>query len=130
MDNREQRNWDDLFPHKEDLNNNPYHNQQTHSEYKGQGFAIASFVFGMIALLLNCVPFLPLIPASFGMLFAALSYRKGKRVHRMASNGVLTSGFAIASAVFTLVQLLAVLSDPSQVAAYQQQIQEFMQQMP
>ena len=129
MNDREYRNWDDLYPNKEDLNNSPYHNQRTHSEYRGHGFAVASFVCGMSALLFNCIPFVSLIPGAFALLFAALSYRKGRRIHRMASQGIVTASFAIVSALILLVQLLTTPIDETALNAYQQQIQEYIQQM-
>lgn len=129
MDDRDYRNWDDLCPNKEDLNTSPYHNQRTHSEYHRQGFAVASFTCGMVALLLNCIPFVSLIPGAFALLFAALSYRKGRRIHRMASQGIVTASFAIISALILIVQLLTTPIDETALGAYQQQMQEYIQQI-
>ena len=55
MDNKYWKDWDTRSPRKEDSTNNPYYNQPTHSPYKGQSFAIASMIFGMLSFVLNCV---------------------------------------------------------------------------
>lgn len=129
MNDRDFRNWDDLCPRKEDLNNSPYHNQRTHSEYPNQGFAIAAFACGMAALLLNCMPLVSFIPGAFALLFAALAYRKKRPVHRMVSYGIITASFAIISSLIMLVQLLTMPMDAGALNEYQKQLQEYIQQI-
>ena len=128
MDDRRWTNWDDRCPHKEDSTRNPYYNQPTHSPYRGQGFAIASMVFGILSMLLTCLGVVPLILAAFGFLFGSLAYRKGRRTNRLATHGMLASCLGIISAVIMLVQLFTLPIDGTQTS-YSQLWQQYIEQM-
>lgn len=104
MDNKYWKDWDTRSPRKEDSTNNPYYNQPTHSPYKGQSFAIASMIFGMLSFVLNCVVGLPFICAGFSFIFAALAHRKGKRRNPFVFYGISSACFGIGSGIFTLLQ--------------------------
>ena len=75
MDDRRWTDWDARCPHKEDSTRNPYYNQPTHSPYKGQGFAVASMVCGILSMTLTCLAIVPLILGAFRLIFASLAFR-------------------------------------------------------
>ena len=107
MDRNEWQDWDARCPRKEDSTNNPYYNQPTHSPYKGQGFAVACAVCGILSTILMSVIAAPFICAAFSYLFAELSYRKGKRRHHLAIYGLMGSAFGVGSGVFALINLFS-----------------------
>lgn len=130
MDNNRWNDWDARCPRKEDSTRNPYYNQPTHSPYRGEGFAIAAMVFGILSLLLNCLVIVPLICGSFSFLFAALAYRRGRRNSHFITYGMFASCMGIISAIVLLVQTLAASPDILNGQLYRQQIQQHMEQQP
>ena len=128
MDDRRWTDWDARCPHKEDSTRNPYYNQPTHSPYKGQGFAVASMVCGILSMTLTCLAIVPLILGAFSLIFASLAYRKGRRRNNLIFYGLVSSGVGIISAIIMLVQIFAVQPDGTQFGAYQQYLQEYYEQ--
>lgn len=129
MDNRRWTDFDAKCPNKEDSTNNPYYNQPTHSPYRGQGFAIASVVCGILSMMLTCLTIVPIILAAFSLLFGALAFRKGKRLNHLVFYGLLSSGFGIISAVIMMIQVFSMPSDGSQLGTYQEYLQEYYEQI-
>lgn len=79
-------------------------------------FTIASLVLGICSLVTICTGVLPMPLGALGILFAILSYRKGKQLDSMALIGVITSCVGL---VFSLViygiafsMLPSMLQDP------------------
>ena len=130
MDDRRWTDWDSICPHKEDSTNNPYYNQPTHSPYKGQGFAVASMVCGILSMMLTCLGIVPFILGAFSLIFASLAYRKGKRRNNLVFYGLVASGFGIISAIFMLVQIFALQPNGTQMNTYRQYLQEYYEQQP
>ena len=130
MDHRRPSLWDQKYSGRDNSSNNPYHNQPTHSEYKGHGFSIASAVFGILSMLTTCLMVVPFPMAAFSLLFAGLAHRKGKRMHRLATHGIITSCMGIISAVIMLIQLFTYPLDSSQLSTYQNIMQQYMGQIP
>lgn len=128
MDDRRWTDWDSRCPHKEDSTRNPYYNQPTHSPYKGQGFAVASMVCGILSMMLTCLAIVPFILGAFSLLFASLAYRKGKRRNNLVFYGLVSSGFGMISAIIMLVQIFTMQLDGTQIGAYQQYLQEYYEQ--
>ncbi|MDE6675206.1 MAG: DUF4190 domain-containing protein [Acetatifactor sp.] len=54
-------------------------------------FTIASLVLGICSLLTICTAILPLPLGALGIIFAILSYRKGRQMDAMAITGIATS---------------------------------------
>lgn len=50
MDEQQPNKWEQWSMNRQDSSNSPYYNQPTHSPYLGQGFAVASLVFGILAI--------------------------------------------------------------------------------
>ncbi len=105
MDDYRQTDWDRRCPRKEDSTNNPYYNQPTHSPYRHQGFAIASMVCGILAMLSSCTVAGPFLFAAFSILFAVLTGRRGKRISNLVVYGILASLFGMISALTVLLQI-------------------------
>ena len=128
MDDRRWTDWDARCPRKEDSTRNPYYNQPTHSPYRGQGFAVASMVCGILSMTLTCLAIVPFILGAFSLIFASLAYRKGRRRNNLVFYGLVSSGFGIISAIIMLVQIFTVQLDGTQFNAYQQYLQEYYEQ--
>ncbi len=128
MDDRHQIDWDAKCPHKEDSTRNPYYNQPTHSPYRGQSFAIASMVCGILSMMLTCLAIVPIVLAAFSFLFASLAYRKGKRRNHLIFYGIVSSCFGIISAIIMLIQIFTIQPDGTQFDAYQQYLPQYYEQ--
>lgn len=105
-----------------DSTGNPYYNQPTHSPYKYQGFAIASLALGVLSLLTSCLGVLSIPVASLSILFAIMTYRKGRKMNSMAVSGLAISCMGIISGIIVLVRAFTMLPDMLQDPAYRQQM--------
>ena len=72
------------------------------------GFAIASFVIGLVGLLLNfcCIPYLTPILGILSLVFGFVSIRSSKK--GMAIAGILLGGFTIIPSIFVLAGVAAI----------------------
>ncbi len=115
QEEQKKKGWDRW---NSNASNSSYYNQPTHKPYD-QAFSIASLVLGLLSLTLGCCGIsIPL--GSLGILFAMLSYRKGKPMNSNSRFGLYTSVFGcvygIVMIVYTLfVQLPVMLQDPAYV---------------
>lgn len=79
-------------------------------------FTIASLVLGISSLLTVCTAILPLPLGALGIIFAVLSYRKGKQMDTMTVTGIATScvGLFFSLVVFGIAfaMMPAMLRDP------------------
>lgn len=75
-----------------------YH--QTSPVMRRNPFTTASLILGICSLLTICTAILPLPLGALGILFAILSYRKGKSMDYMAVTGIVTSCVGV---LFSLV---------------------------
>lgn len=73
--------------------------RQTSPAMRRNPFTIASMVLGICSLLTTCTAILPLPLGALGILFAVLSYRKGRRMDSMAVTGIATSCLGLAFSV-------------------------------
>ena len=105
-----------------DSTGNPYYNQPTHSPYRYQGFAIASLVLGVLSLLTSCLGVLSIPAAALSILFAIMSYRKGRKMNSMAVSGLAMSCVGVVSGIVVLVRAFTMLPDMMQDPAYRQQM--------
>ncbi len=80
------------------------------------GFSIASLVFGILSLITLCTGFLPIPLGSLGILFAILTYRKGKKLPSLSLTGLCLSCigmiFGIALYTYTAVSIIPLLNNP------------------
>ena len=102
--NDEWDRWDSNSSHSS------YYNQPTHSPY-GQGFITASLVCGSLSMTLSCA--IPFVVSALGILFALLTYRKGKKMIHAAKMGLMLCliSFVFQFVVIT-INVAAILRDP------------------
>lgn len=90
--------------------------QYNNTRNSTNSFAVASMVCGIISLVLCCTIVLSLPFAALSILFAVLSYRKGRNLPGMSiagiSTGIMSLVFTVFMMVYVLVQLPAMLDDP------------------
>lgn len=72
-------------------------------------FTIASMVLGVCSLLTICTAILPLPLGALGILFAVLSYRKGKHMDTMAITGIATSCAGLLFSLFLFGVMFAMM---------------------
>lgn len=65
--------------------------RQTAPAMRRNPFTIASLILGICSLVTICTAVLPLPLGALGILFAILSYRKGKHMDTLAITGIATS---------------------------------------
>lgn len=83
--------------------------RQTSPAPRRNPFAIASLVLGICSLLTVCTAVLPLPLGALGALFAALSYRRGRRMDAMAVTGLATSCLGLAFSVVIYGTVLSMI---------------------
>lgn len=95
--------------------NQNYRQQQTPRK-KGSGFAIASMVCGICSAVLFCLG-LSLPFGALGILFAVLTYRKGKSMDSMSITGLVTSCIGLLLGIIMMinvfVQFPSMMKDPA-----------------
>ena len=115
--NEEWDRWDS------NASNSSYYNQPTHKPY-GQAFITASLVCGFLSMTLSCA--IPFVVSALGILFALLTYRKGKKMVHAARMGLTLCiiGFAFQFVVIT-VNVVSLLRDPEKYEnTYRQYFEE------
>ncbi len=108
--------------------NNSYYNQPTHRPY-GQGFMVASGVCGLLSITTCCTGFLSLPFGALGILFAVLTYRKGKRMNSTCVIGIVFSCIGIFTALVMIVYSFAMLPVFMENEAFRSQLDAVTQQM-
>lgn len=108
--------------------NSSYYNQPTHRPY-GQGFMIASGICGMLSITACCTGILSLPLGALGILFAVLTYRKGKKMNSACLIGIITSCIGIFSAVILTVNSFLMLPTMLENDAFRGQLDAVTQQM-
>lgn len=100
--NRNNQNGDNQWDRwNSNASHSSYYNQPTHKPY-GQAFTIASLVCGLLSITIGfCGLALPL--GALGILFALLTYRKGKRMDGTGLSGLITSSLGCALGVLIIV---------------------------
>ena len=108
--------------------NSSYYNQPTHRPY-GQGFMIASGICGLMSVTACCTGILSLPLGALGILFAALTYRKGKKMNSACLIGVVSSCLGIVSAIVLMINTFAMLPTLVENDAFRSQLDVVTQQM-
>lgn len=120
-DNRWDR-WDSS------ASNSSYYNQPTRKS-PGQGFTTASLTCGILSITTCCTGILPLPLGALGLLFAALVYRKGRRMNSACVMGITTSCLGIAVGLMMIIYSFAMLPSFLQNEAFRSQFDTLTQQM-
>lgn len=109
-------------------NQRNYYNQPTRRPY-GRGFIIASLVCGLLSVFLGAV-LIGLPIGALGILFALLTYRRGKRMDIIAKTGLVSSVlgilFGIAIIVYAYISMPIFLQDE----AYKARMESFYNALP
>lgn len=91
-------------------------NNDRQSTARPSGFSVASFVFGIFAMITLCTGLLPIPLGSLGILFAVLTYRKGKKLPSFSLAGLCLSCvgmiFGITLYIYTAISILPLLNNP------------------
>ncbi len=123
MDEQQPNNWEQWSMNRQDSSNSPYYNQPTHSPYLGQGFAVASLVFGILAMVSTCTVVAPFFFGGFSFLFGALAYRKGRKKNHMIPTGMAMAIVGIISSVVLVAQVFIKLPEQMQDPVYREQLE-------
>ncbi len=108
--------------------NSSYYNQPTHRPY-GQGFLIASMVCGVLSVTACCTGILSLPLGALGILFAMLTYRRGKKMNGTAMTGIVFSTMGIITGVSILIYSFYTLPDMMNDPAFRNQVDTITEQM-
>lgn len=129
--NQQHNNWDYYQNNMnyQSSNNSPYYNQPTHSPYKNQGFAIASMILGILALLTSCTGVFSLPFGAMSLLFAIMAYRKGKRMNSMAVTGISMACIGILSGLVILISSFMMLPEMLRDENYRRQMDIISEQI-
>lgn len=127
--NQNQQNNNDQWDRwNSNASNSSYYNQPTHRPY-GQGFMIASGICGLMSVTACCTGILSLPLGALGILFAALTYRKGKKMSSACLIGVVSSCLGIVSAVVLMINTFVMLPTLVENDAFRSQLDMVTQQM-
>ena len=108
--------------------NSSYYNQPTHRPY-GQAFTIASGICGLMSVTACCTGISSLPLGALGILFAALTYRKGKKMNSASLVGVVSSCVGIISAVIITINTFTMLPTLMENESFRYQLDTMTQQM-
>lgn len=118
-------NWDRW---NSSASNNSYYNQPTHRPY-GQGFLIASMICGVLSVTACCTGVLSLPLGALGILFALLTYRRGKKMSGSAMTGLVFSVMGIITGVSMLIYSFAMLPAMLQDPVFRNQVDVMTEQL-
>lgn len=108
--------------------NSSYYNQPTHRPY-GQGFIIASMICGVLSVTACCTGILSLPLGALGIIFALLTYRKGKRMNGSALTGIMLSTMGIVTGISMLIYSFVTLPRMMQDPFFRSQVDSITEQM-
>lgn len=108
--------------------NSSYYNQPTHRPY-GQGFIIASMICGILSVTACCTGILSLPLGALGIIFALLTYRKGKRMNGSALTGIMLSTMGIVTGISMLIYSFVTLPRMMQDPFFRSQVDSITEQM-
>lgn len=128
----DQNSWDNGNQQMDRWNssasNSSYYNQPTHRPY-GQGFIIASMICGILSVTACCTGILSLPLGALGIIFALLTYRKGKRMNGSALTGIMLSTMGIVTGISMLIYSFVTLPRMMQDPFFRSQVDSITEQM-
>lgn len=101
----------------------PYSYQQP--EKPKQGMAIASLVFGILSLVLFCVPFLPVVLAIVALILGIIPLIKKTGGKGLAIAGVICGGIGLVWGVYMAISMIVVMSDPNFTNIWDSMMQQY-----
>lgn len=128
----DQNSWDNGNQQRDRWNSSAsdssYYNQPTHRPY-GQGFIIASVICGVLSVTACCTGILSLPLGALGIIFALLTYRKGKRMSGSALTGIMLSAMGIVTGISMLIYSFVTLPQMMQDPFFRNQVDSITRQM-
>ncbi len=121
-DNQQRDRWNSS------ASNSSYYNQPTHRPY-GQGFIIASMVCGALSVTACCTGILSLPLGSLGILFALLTYRRGKKMNGSAMTGIVLSTMGIITGISIIIYSFRTLPNMMRDPIFRNQVDAITEQM-
>lgn len=92
-------------------------------------FAAASLMLGIFSATSCCTGILSLPLGALGILFAILTYRKGKSLHTLSIVGIVFSAIGVLSSLFMLIYTFVALPTLMQNETFRQQMNAVSEQM-
>jgi len=105
-----------------------YYNQPTHRPY-GQGFLIASGVCGLLSVTTCSAVILSIPLGALGILFAVLTYRKGKKINSACLIGLVSSCMGLLAAMIMIIYSFVMLPVMLENEAFRNQFNTITQQL-
>lgn len=96
---------------------------------KHNSFAIASLMFGVLAVVSICTTFLPFIFGSLSIIFALLSKGYDKNFTGQSIAGLILSGFSLFLCIVTIISSFAIIySNPDYLKEYRDTLNAVFEQ--
>lgn len=93
------------------------------------GFTIASVICGLMSITACCTGILSLPLGALGILFAALTYRRGKNMNSLSVIGIVSSCAGIFTAILMTVYSFVMMPTLMKNEAFASQLNTLTQQM-
>ena len=103
--------------------------RQTPPARRRNPFTVASLVLGICSLLTVCTAILPLPLGALGILFAVLSYRKGRHMDTFAVTGIATSCVGLAFSVLIYGAVFAMMPGMLRDPEYRDRLNRYSESM-
>ncbi len=97
--------------------------------YQKNMFAVASLMLGIFSVTSCCTGILSLPVGALGILFAILTYRKGKSLPPLSIVGIVFSAIGILTSVFMIVYTFVALPALMENDAFREQMNAVSEQM-
>lgn len=102
---------------------------ETQATPKKSPFILASLILGILSLITICTGILPLPLGALGILFAILSYRKGRHFDTMALAGLLTSIVGMSVSIVIIIMSFMMLPSMLKSEDYRNQLNSVSEAM-
>lgn len=103
--------------------------RQTPPAARRNPFTVASLILGICSLVSVCTAILPLPLGALGILFAVLSYRKGRSMDTMALAGIATSCVGLAFSVLIYGMVFAMMPSMLRDPEYRDMLNRYSENM-
>jgi len=103
--------------------------RQTSPATRRNPFTIASLILGICSLVTMCTAVMPLPLSALGILFAVLSYRRGRRMDAMAVTGLATSCLGLAFSVMIYGVVFAMIPSLMRDPQYRDMLNRYSESM-
>lgn len=96
---------------------------------KANGFAVASLVMGILAMITLCTIYLPIVLGSLSIIFAILSKGSQKKMPGMSQAGIIVSASGIVLSIVTIAATVFILlTNPDIYREYKNELNRMFSQ--